>query len=134
MRREKLFGYGRCVPADRNAKARIMVYARALSRRVEKGRAYGPVTAKALAVLQALLWGFHNAGTGRCFPSYEAIADRADCCRATVYLAINALERAGVLTWDNRIMRVRERCDGLFGEGSATRYPGDPDVECVPIS
>jgi hypothetical protein len=46
-RREKLFGHGRPLPLDRNAKARVMVYARALMRRTEKGRAYGEVTAKA---------------------------------------------------------------------------------------
>ena len=40
----------------------------------QKGRAYGVVTAKALAVLEALLWGFHNARSGVCFPSYERIA------------------------------------------------------------
>ena len=44
-RREKLFGEGRLVPLDRNAKARIMVHARALSRRTEKGKHYGIVTA-----------------------------------------------------------------------------------------
>jgi hypothetical protein len=49
--------------------------ARALMRRTEKGKAYGAVTANALAVLAALLWGFHNAASGRCFPSYETIAD-----------------------------------------------------------
>jgi hypothetical protein len=35
---------------------------RALSRRTEAGHSYGVITAKALAVLQAL-WGFHNART-----------------------------------------------------------------------
>ena len=30
--------------------------------------------------------------SGRCFPSYERIAEKADCARATVYEAINALE------------------------------------------
>jgi hypothetical protein len=44
-----------CVPLDRNAKARVMMLARALSRRQEKGKAHGIITAKALAVLQALL-------------------------------------------------------------------------------
>jgi hypothetical protein len=115
MRREKLFGYGRPRPLDRNAKARVMVLARALMRRTEPGKAYGPVTAKALAVLAALLWGFHNAGTGRCFPSYEAIADRAGCARSTVAAAIRALEAAGIMTWCNRLVRVRERCEDLFG-------------------
>jgi hypothetical protein len=115
-RREKLFGYGRPVPLDRNAKVRVMVLARALSRRTEAGKAYGVLTAKFLAVLGALLWGFHNAGTGRCFPSYEAIAERAGCARSTVYEAINALEEAGLLTWVNRIVRVREIGRDLFGK------------------
>ena len=78
-RREKVFGDDRPRPVDRNAKVRIMPLARALSLRTEKGKAYGAVTAKALAVLEALLWGFHNARSGLCFPSYEKIADRAGC-------------------------------------------------------
>ena len=45
-RREKVFGDGRPRPLDGNAKARIMTFARALMRRTEKGKAYGPVTAK----------------------------------------------------------------------------------------
>jgi hypothetical protein len=54
-KREKMFGLGRPRALDRNAKVRIMHWARCLSRRTEKGRAYGVVTAKALAVLEALL-------------------------------------------------------------------------------
>jgi hypothetical protein len=115
IRREKVFGPGRCVPLDRNAKCRVMMLARALMRRTEVGKAYGQVTAKALAVLQALLWGFHNCHSGRCFPSYETIADRAGCARSTVAIAIKALEQAGVLSWVNRLVRVRERCTDLFG-------------------
>ena len=59
-------------------------------------------------MLQALLWGFHNAASGKCFPSYEAIAERASCARSAVAEAIRALERAGILTWCNRLKRVRE--------------------------
>jgi len=114
-RREKLFGEGRLLPLDRNAKARITVFARALTRRTEEGKHYGVLTAKFLAVLHALLWGFHNCQSGRCFPSYEGIAERADCTRSTVYEAINALERAGILTWVNRIVRIREWGPDLFG-------------------
>ena len=120
--REKVFGPGRCVPLDRNAKCRVMMLARAISRRQEKGKAYGEITAKALAVLQALLWRFHNAATGKCFPSYEAIADAAGCARSTVYEAIRALEQVGVLSWQNRIKRVREWVPGLFGKASAWRW------------
>src|SRR5271157_244982 len=94
-RREKMFGDGRPRALDRNAKVRIMHLARCLSRRTEKGRAYGVVTAKTLAVLQALLWSFHNSRSGLCFPSLDRIAEAAGCARSTVQLAMLALEDAG---------------------------------------
>jgi hypothetical protein len=96
-----------------------MVLARALMRRTEKVKAYGVVTAKALAVLTALLWRFHNAASGKCFPSYEAIAEAAGCSRTSVYLAIRALEALGLLTWQQRLKRMREYVPGLFGKASA---------------
>ena len=93
-----------------------MHWARCLSRRTEKGRAYGVVTAKALAVLEALLWAFHNAASGLCFPTYETIAEAAHCARSTVAEAIKALEDAGILSWVQRVKRVRERCADLLGD------------------
>ena len=111
-----MFGLGRPRALDRNAKVRIMHWARCLSRRTEKGRAYGVVTAKALAVLEALLWAFHNAKSGLCFPSYEKIAEAAACARSTVAEAIKALESAGILSWVQRIKRVREPCPDLLGD------------------
>jgi hypothetical protein len=115
-RREKMFGLGRPRALDRNAKVRIMHWARCLARRTEKGRAYGVITAKALAVLEALLWAFHNAKSGVCFPSYERIAEAAGCARSTVAEAIKALEDAGVLSWVQRIKRMREPCPDLLGD------------------
>jgi AraC-like DNA-binding protein len=121
-RREKLFGHGRPRPLDRNAKVRVMHRARALMRRTEKGRAYGAISAKAYAVLEALLWGFHNAKSGLCFPSYESIAEKAGCARSTVAECLKALEEAGILSWVNRLARIRERCEDLFGQcGTRTR-------------
>jgi CRP-like cAMP-binding protein len=114
--REKMFGLGRPRALDRNAKVRIMHWARCLSRRTEKGRAYGQITAKAVAVLEALLWAFHNAKNGLCFPSYEKIAEAAGCARSTVAEAIKALEDAGILSWVQRVKRVRERCNDLLGD------------------
>jgi hypothetical protein len=114
--REKLFGYGRPRPLDRNAKARIMHQARCVARERAPGCQRGIVTRAALEVLQALLWGFHGAGSGLCFPSYERIAEAAGCARSTVYEAIRALEDVGLLTWVNRIKRVRERCVDLLGD------------------
>ena len=71
-----------------------MTFARALMRRTEKGKAYGAITAKALAVLEALLWGFHNARSGLCFPSYATIAARAGCARSTVAAHVRRIRRA----------------------------------------
>jgi hypothetical protein len=116
-RREKVFGHGGGQPLDRNAKARIMVYARAWSARHRRpGQHRGPLTRATLEVLEALLWGFHNSRDGRCFPSYETIALRARCCRDTVYEAIRALEAAEILTWVNRLIRVQFRELDLFGK------------------
>lgn len=114
--REKLFGQGRAIPLDRNAKVRIAAYARALSHRTEKGKHYGVLTDKFLTVLRVLLWDFHNAGSGRCFPAYESIAERGRCSRTTVYQAIFALERAGILGWCHRLVRIRALGPDLFGK------------------
>lgn len=110
---EKLFGSGRPIPLDRNAKARIVHLARALSRRTERGKHYGLLTAKALEVLRALLFQFHNAKDGRCFPSYQTLAEAAGCATRTVATAIKALEDAGLLTWCIRLKRAREWRKGL---------------------
>jgi hypothetical protein len=118
-RREKVFGPGRAVPLDRNAKARIVAYARAWNaRNRQPGQHKGPITRAFLEVLEALLWGFHNSRSGCCFPSYEAIAAKAECARSTVAEALKALEWAGVLTWQNRITRALVRQRDLFGRWS----------------
>jgi hypothetical protein len=119
-RREKVFGPGRAVPLDRNAKARIAAYARAWSARNRQPRQHrGPITRAFLDVLEALLWGFHNSRSGVCFPSYEVIAAKAECARSTVAEALKALEWAGVLTWQNRITRILVRERDLFGQWAA---------------
>jgi len=115
-RREKVFGDGRPRPLDRNAKVRIEIRARVLMRRTAAGKHYGQITAKAFDVLKALLWGFHNAQSGLCFPSYETIAYKAGCARSTVTEAIKALEDAGIMSWVNRITRTREAVQDLFGK------------------
>jgi hypothetical protein len=123
--REKVFGPGRAVPLDRNAKARIEVYVKNWNARNKQPRQHcGPITRTFLQVLEALLWGFHNSRSGACFPSYEAIADwvkrkYGSCARSTVAEALKALEWSGILTWQNRIthMQVRER--DLFGKWSS---------------
>jgi len=105
--REKLFGNGRSIPLDREAKNRIQVLMRALTHPTEPGKHYGAVTAKAEEVGRVLLWVFHNCKTGLCIPGYDTIAKAAGCHRDTVAEAIKMLEAAGILTWCNRRARVR---------------------------
>jgi Helix-turn-helix domain len=120
-RRAKVMGQGRCTPLVREAKIRIQTLARALSHPTEKGKHYGVLTDKFLSVLNALLWQFHNAASGRCFPRTEAIAARAKCCVSTVCNALAALERAKILTWVNRYVRVRGALGvDLFGKPATT--------------
>lgn len=59
-------------------------------------------------MLEALLWCFLNSRSGACFPSYEAIAEKAGCARSTVAEALKALEFAHVLTWQNRLENRKE--------------------------
>ena len=115
-RRAKVFGHGQAIPLDRNAKARIWAYAQGYTaRHRQPGQHRGPLTRATLDVLRALLWRFHNQHTGRCFPSYEAIAEAAQVNRCTVARAITALEEGQVLTWQNRLVRERIIEPGLIG-------------------
>ena len=116
-RREKVFGPGRAVPLDRNAKCRIAAYARAWSARQP------PAAANTRARSPAPSWtscrrccgASTTAGTAAASRATSAIADRAGCARSTVAEALKVLEWAGVLTWQHRITRIRERCTDLFG-------------------
>ena len=95
-----MFGPGHPRLLDRNAKVRIMHWARCLSRRTEKGRAYGRLTAKELAVLEALLWAFHNCQLWLLLPQpRRQIAEAAGCARSSIAGALKALEGCGTLSW-----------------------------------
>jgi Helix-turn-helix domain len=112
-----VFGPARGIPLDGNAKARVKAFVQGYNaRRKQPRQHHGPITRAYMDVFEAMLFSFHNSKSGLCFPSYEAIAEKAKCCRDTVYEAIKVLEAANVLTWVNRIVRegVRER--DLFGK------------------
>jgi hypothetical protein len=102
IRRLKLFTDGRQAPIDRTDRARVMALA-------ESARRRGEITHSAVGILRELLHRFANLKDGRCFPSYERLAEAAGCCARTVGRCIQALERVGLVTWVNRIVRVRER-------------------------
>jgi Helix-turn-helix domain len=120
-RREKIFGLARGFPHDRNARVRIEAFVLAWNaKNKQEGQHQGPITAAYQRVLHALLWHFTSYKDGLCFPSYETIAEKARCCRDTVYEAILALEDTGVFSWINRIDRVAERVKDLFGHWTNT--------------
>ena len=104
-----MFGPGRAVPLDRNAKARILAYAKAWgARHRQPGQHKGPITRAFLEVLEALLWGFHNA---RIRLSASRVTkqspSRPSATGDTVYEGLKVLEWAGVLTWQHRIARIQ---------------------------
>jgi alkylated DNA nucleotide flippase Atl1 len=106
IRRAKVFTDGRQAPIDPNDRARVIALA-------ESARRAGRITRAAVDVLRALLFKFANLKDGRCFPSYIKIAEAAGCCAKTVGRALTALERAGLISWVNRIRKVRESVPGL---------------------
>ncbi len=53
-------------------------------------------------MLKALLFGFHNAATGRCDPGYNALARLAGVARSTVAVALERLEAAGLIVRTRR--------------------------------
>jgi hypothetical protein len=79
-RREKVFGRSRAAGPQRQA--RIAAYARTWDRQhASRGQRGGALGRAALDRLGVLLWVFHNARSGACFPSYERIAEKAECAR-----------------------------------------------------
>ncbi len=103
-KRTKVFSDGRQDPVGRSDRGRIIWIA-------ETHRRFGRITRAAVDVLRALIYVFANAHDGRCFPSYERLAEAAGCHTATVGRVLPALERVGLISWVNRLVRVRERVD-----------------------
>lgn len=114
-RREKVFCHEPRVALDREAKVRIMHFARCLKHKTEKGKHYGVLTGKFVDVLHAMLWLIHDGKSGQCNPALDTIAEKARCARSTVCEAIRALEDAGILSWVNRLVKVRVAERDLFG-------------------
>jgi len=109
-RREKIFGRDYGSALNRDQKNKIIDHAKAWSEAHKRpGQHRGPLTRATMEVLEALLWDFHNAHTGHCFPSYETIAKKAKCAVSTAAKAIVSLEAAGILTWANRLVRLTIR-------------------------
>ncbi len=112
-RRQKVFTDGRQTPIDRNDRARLMFLAHV-------ARCKGQITRAGVDILRALIFQFANLKDGRCFPSYERIAEAAGCDERTVGRCLPQLEAMGLVTWVNRLRRIKERVEGLAGVWAAT--------------
>lgn len=104
-KRLKVFGDGRPRPMKREDKAKLLLYLRTLRGSPALSRSH-------FDVAERLLFRFHNAASGRCFPSYKALAEASGCVVSTAQKAVAALERLGVLSWVHRLKR--EVVDGVL--------------------
>lgn len=95
-RRLKVFGFGRPRPMVREDKAKLLLHLRTL-------RGSPALSRSAFDVAEKLLFRFHNAASGRCFPSLDSLARAAGCSLSTVQRAIRALEALKVLSWVHRL-------------------------------
>jgi hypothetical protein len=98
----------RFTPPDRNQRARIMHLAETLERKTKpegkkNGALHGPY---GLQVLRTLLFGFMNAKTGRCDPSYSDLEERTGFSRDTIADCLHDLEASGILLIMRRMVRV----------------------------
>jgi hypothetical protein len=106
-------------PIDRNAKARLLYLAEAIEHRTKgKGCRQGALGHIGIKVLRALLLAFLDGQSGRCEPSYDAIAAKANICRQSVANALARLEACGILTITRRL--VRELIDGIWTSRQAS--------------
>jgi len=105
-RRQKVFGAALPNSCDRNEKARLLFRLRSFNHRARtRGQHGGPIPHAHVNVLWAIVSFCGRAGL--IFPSYEAIAARANVARSTVALAIRNLEAHGFITWANRLWRAQ---------------------------
>jgi|SRR5215469_5376070 len=75
---------------------------RAYNCRTKKtGHQDGAIGRNGLMVLSGLI-SFTSWETGRCDPSYSALAERLGMCERSVYAGLQALKAAKVITWSTR--------------------------------
>ena len=120
---------------DRNARARLMFQAEALDRRTHQpGRHGGVLKRTGLAVLKALVFGFHNVATGRCDPGYDALARLAGVARSTVAVALKRLEGAGLIIRTRRQVGVVRLTNAYAFKASETAWSGSrPQTTTKPL-
>lgn len=106
-------------PLDRNGRIRLMRAAEAFDRNTHAPREHGGLLKRTgLEVLRTLLFTFANVVSGRCDPSYGAIAEACGMARSTVALALKRLAACGLIVIRRRATRVRARFGVVLRQAS----------------
>ena len=126
----------RHVAPDRNQRARIMHLAETLERRTKlagkkNGALHGPY---GLQVLRTLLFGFMNAKTGRCDPSYSDLEERTGFARDTIADCLHDLEASGILLIMRRMVRVIVNGVRMPRQITNAYAFGEPKIVATPMA
>ncbi|MGP0076207.1 MAG: helix-turn-helix domain-containing protein [Bryobacteraceae bacterium] len=96
---EKQFGSVYGPPLQRGDKVACIVNLRAeIDRR-------GGVPYGWLKIYEVLLFAFYSPQTGQCFPSHQAIADKARCSVSTVQRALKWARENALIVWAHGLVR-----------------------------
>ena len=129
-------------PMPKKAAVRLYHRAREWERSTRQpGRHGGVIGQIGLRVLESLLFDFLNHQTGQLDPSYEGIAKKARCSRASVWRALGRLRALGILDWVRRCigqMRggryVLEQERNAYGVQAETLWKGYRAAPSMPAS
>jgi len=121
-------------PLDRNRKARLLHTVEAFERATKRrGGRNGNVTLVGVAVLKALLFGFHNSQNGRCNPSYTAIMKRTGLCRASVAKGIKILEALNIIAVTRSLARLWHSSGRVVVQQACNRYAFRELPRLIPV-
>lgn len=101
-RRDSIFGPGRRIPLDREAKAQIRA-------KLKSARRPGWLTQTGWRIGEYLVRTI--GADGQLDPSVETIRIACQCGRSAVFVALKMLKGLGFLAWENRIVRNGWRVD-----------------------
>jgi len=117
-----------------NQRAKILHACEVMERKSKgKGCRNGVLGIPAMMILRCLLMRFHNRKTGLCYPSYDALQAATGLCRQSIAVALDRLERAGVLRITRRLVRIAGELGGVICQQSSNLYafaelPGQLDL------
>jgi hypothetical protein len=100
-------------PMSKKQAAKVFHKARKFERQTRKARHQdGALGRNGILVLQTLLFDFLNYASGAVYPSYAAIAEKANISLSSVWRGLIKLKAAGVVNWLRRCKE--EWIDGRF--------------------